>query len=509
MLYMLAAGMVMGPAGFRDKYYTDALIDYTGWIPLFRDKTGIPVDALNEAIKERKHLLPCIASFDLDRLSGNIQMLPCKGKTRAVTSPPNRKGKNEVAALLRAPLPLSLLSCIYFRSLEDMQAFERAAGDVSNIDLSSHHIEVFEPRFLSVRDMTWPPKGVGVELTQRDSPPAFGFALGGVLAMLYHTANRNDQGVAAFRLVTEAACDSVNELSQDPILNELPNWMNGGKLSGQADTRARLFWGVVQSLVEAQMQERPQAPVDVALAHLEKQLGCLQETGFQTRLRQLIADMRGCLGLGGGTVTELFERHKGSLSRSLLLFCLREHCTDLLEFSHPLLSDAEYITAGILFGVRDSWLQLPKDMRDLDLSAYVSCRMIEAEHRKQDDKLTLERPSCPKPLRQLFTSASGEWNDKQKAVALDLAKKSNWNDCIQTHITLAEGDLPESFKREGLQVVLPGKVTTREKVDKAKFMHRLGQWPPVDLQIQSEIRKNFVSQQEIEKKESRNGSSCG
>ena len=510
MLYMLAAGMVMGPAGFRGKHYADSLSVYPGLIPLFRDKVKIPADVLQHVTSERKHLLPCIASFDFSDLSGNFQMLPGKGKTRAVTALPERKGKNEIATLLRAPLSLALLSGIYFRSYEEKQKFESAARDVSNIDLSSHHIEVAESLFSTTTDVTWPPKGVDVELSVGDNPPALGQALGGVLAMLYHTANRSDLGLAAFLLVTGAARDKDNDLAQsDPILAELPNWMDGGEISGQADTRARLFWGVIQSLVNAQTQERPQTSIDVALTYLENQLDLLQEMELRPRLERLIADMRGFLGLGGGTITELLERHKGSLSRPLLLFCLREHCTDLLEFSHPLLNDADYLLAGILFGVRDSWLQLPNELRDPDMSAYVAFRMSDAEHRKQGDNLAMDAPPRPKPLRELFTSPSGEWNSMKKEAAVELASKCNWNDCIQTRITLAENDLPESFERKGLQVVLPGRVSSStEEVDEAKFLHRLGQWPPIDPQVESEVRKNLVRLQEIEEKTDGNVSSC-
>src|SRR5690606_25062858 len=141
-----------------------------------------------------------------------------------------------------------------------------------------------------------------------------------------------------------------------------------GEISSQADTRARLFWGVVQALTSAQSQERSQEPVDIALTYLESQLDVLGESEFRPRLERLTSDMRGCLGLGGGTITELLERHKGSLSRPLLLFCLRESCTELLEFSQPLLNDTEYILAGMLFGVRESWLQLPKELRHPDVS---------------------------------------------------------------------------------------------------------------------------------------------
>ena len=509
MLYMLAAGMVMGPAGFRGKHYSDPLRVYPGWIPLFRDKRKISADVLNHATSERKHLVPCIASFDLSDLSGPVRMLSRDGGMRDVASAAARKRKDDIAILVRAPLSPTLLLSVNFCSSEDRQAFESAANDVSNVDLFPYRVEIAEALFSSDTEVAWPAEQPQELLIEDDSDPypAFGQALGGMLAMLYHTGNRSDLGLAAFRLVTGAARDKDNDLVQiDPILAELPNWMDRGEISEQAGTRARLFWGVIQSLVTAQARERPQAPIDVALAYLENQLDLLQEMEFRPRLERLISDMRRSLGLGGGTITELLERHKGSLSRPLLLFCLREHCTDLLEFSHPLLNDAEYILAGILFGVRDSWLRLPKDLRNQDLSAYVSFRMAGAEHRKQGENLAISPPLRPKPLRELFASPSGEWSSMKRNVAVELASKCNWNDCFRTRITLAESDLPESFERKGLQVVLSGRVkTVTEEVDETKFLHRLGQWPPIAPQTESETRKNLGSLQKIEEKANGDG----
>ena len=500
MLYMLAAGMVMGPAGFRGKYYSDPLSVYPGWIPLFRDKAKIPADVLNYATSERKHLLPCIASFDLSELSGPVRMLSTDGRMREVASPAARKRKDDIALLVRAPLPPTLLLSINFCSSEDKQVFESAANDVSNVDLSSQRVEVEESLFSSDTEVSWPAEQPQELLLEdgNDTIPAFGQALGGVLAMLYHTANRGDLGLAAFRLVTGSARDKdIGLIQNDPILAELPHWVDGGEISEQADTRARLFWGVVQSLVIAQTNERSQTPIDVALTYLENQLDLLQETEFRPRLERLIADMRGFLGLGGGTVTELLERHKGSLSRPLLLFCLREHCTDLLEFSHPLLKDAEYLLAGILFGVRDTWLQLPKELRDPDLSTYVAFRMADAEHRKRAENLAMSAPPRPKPLRELFTSPSDVWSGMKRKVAVELASECNWNNCFQTHITLAESSvddgLPDSFERKGLRVVLPGRVTTvTEEIDEIQFLHRLGQWPPIAPDIESEVREKLA-----------------
>jgi hypothetical protein len=504
MLYMLAADMVISPAGFRGKHYSDSLNFYPGWIPLFRDKVKIPDEVVKHATVERKHLLPCIASFNLQELSGPVRMLSRDGLIRDVASPAARKRKDDIAILIRAPLPTTLLSSINFRSSDERQAFERAAYDVSNVDLFSRQFVVSESLFDTDTDVGLPAAQAQQQLLEDrdDSFPAFGQAIGGALAMLYHIANRSDLGLAAFRLVTGGTRDNDVDFAQsDPILKELPSWMSGGEISSQADTRARLYWGVVQSLVSAQSLERSPTPVDVALEFLESQLDLLREMEFGPRLERLIADMRDCLGLGGGTITELLERHKGTLSRPLLLFCLRENCTELLEFSHPSLNDAEYILAGVLFGVRDSWLQFPKELRHPDMSAYVAYQMADVEHRNHSDGFTLDPPPRPKPLREFFTSSGGEWNSQQRAVALKLARKCKWNDCIQTRITLAEGDYAGDFEQNDLQILLPGRVTAvTEEVDIDRFLRHLGRHQPIAPQIEAEMRKILVSAQKIGEK---------
>jgi hypothetical protein len=238
--------------------------------------------------------------------------------------------------------------------------------------------------------------------------------------------------------------------------------------------------------------------VDVVLGYLDSQLPQLQEEAFRPRLERLIADMRASFSIGGGTISELFERHKGSLSRPLLLFCLRERCTELLEFTHPLLSDAEYALAAILFGVRDGWLALPRELRPPELSTYVTYRMSEAEHRKQGDKLVFDASAPrPVPLRELFH----EWNKTDRDVALETARACGWFECIQTSICLVEGAYPSNFSQEGTQIVFRGGVrATMEAVDKTGFLSRLGQWPPIDANLESELRGKL---------ENGNGCLCG
>lgn len=494
MLYMLAAGMAMSPAGFRGKHYADTLDTYKGWVPLFRQTELIPASAMAYVTSERKHLLPCIASFDVTSLGGAVQMLSYAGHRRTIPSTvaSSRKNNNETTLLARSPLPISLLCTLTFRSAEDEETFRTLAQSLANVDLSSILITVDASAFVGDEKSIWPPAGIQNSLSalSDDTIPAFGQAVGGVLTMLYYLAHRSNIGLAAFRMATGSAhSQDIVLMEQDSILAELGNWIATGNIHEEADTRAHLFWGVAQSLVTAQMHGCAQSPIDVVLAYIESQLQQLRDTKEGPYLERLSADMRSMLGFGSSTITMLFENHKGLLSRSLLLFCLRERCADLLEFSHPLLGDTDYIVAGILFGIRDGWLRLPKELRHQTLAHYVPCAMTKAEHKVHGNAFSLEEAPRPKPLREYFMTADGDWNDDNTSLALDLVNAYGWYDCLQTRITLAanESALPDKFICAGTEIVVPCKVAkTTEEVHTGNFLRRLGQWPPVSLPLTEE-----------------------
>lgn len=517
LLYMMAAGLVMEPSGFRGKHYVDSLGAIPGWIPLFRN--AIPAKALDQAVSERKHLRPCVVSFDLSGVSAPVQVVSGEGKIRDANFPNLRLGKEEIGILVRAPLPLTLFSHIYFHSDEDQQIFETAAKDVSNVDLKPYPLKVEESLFRNNIDVAWPPnlprrntrqkksdQGVfpGME---KDSPQVSGpptdhhriseQALGGLLAMLYHCANRSEFGVKVFQLITTAsqAADAVS--IQDPVLAELPNWLSNGGVSAHSNTPTRLFWGCVNAL--AQEENSLAQPVDTVLAYLDTQLTQLTDETYKFRLERLIADMRGILGLGGGTITDLFEHNKGSLSRPLLLFCLREHCKDLLEFSHPLLSDAEYLLAGIMFGVRDGWLRMPCEMRNQALSAYIMSRMTDVAHQKQGDVFSCPKMSNPQPLRALFPVGGVSWHPIHTKVAIEIAKANKWQDCIEPIIASADGSPLDEPKQDSGKYIFSGETTSTKKIKHEVFLKHLGEWPPIDAKLELRIRDdlNSASKKEI------------
>lgn len=518
LLYMLAAGLVMGPSGFRGKHYVDSLGAIPGWIPFFRD--AVPAKTLDEAVSERRHLRPCIVSFDLSGISCPVQVLSREGKIRDAGFPNIRLGKEGIGILVRAPLPLTFVSRICFQSDEDQQMFEAAAKDVSNVDLKPYGLAVEESLFRNATDSAWPPiqtakvrqnkskneSGAQASLqfdstqaAQRDVAPQIEHqpisaqSFGGVLSMLYHCANHSELGVNVFQLITGSANITNSASVEDPILAELPNWLSGDGISERSSTPAKLYWGTIDALVAAQEVNHSSQPVDVALEYLAAQAEQLEDDKSKSRLERLTVDMRSLLGLGGGTITELFERHKGSLSRPLLLFCLREHCKDLLEFSHPLLSDAEHLLAGILFGVRDGWLRLPCEMRNQALSAYVMYRMASVAHQKQGGELILPKTSSPQPLRALFPCNAESWNKSQINAAIEIAKVSKWRGCIETVIASTDSSPLENPRHENGKFVFSGEASLMIKILHDAFLRRLGEWPSIDAKLESKIRNDLNS----------------
>jgi hypothetical protein len=90
-------------------------------------------------------------------------------------------------------------------------------------------------------------------------------------------------------------------------------------------------------------------------------------------------------------------------------------------------------------------------------------------------------------------------------MALKLANKCGWNDCIQTHIMPRTGDVLGDIESNDSQIRVRGKVSVTEEVDSTLFLQRLGKWPLVAFQIQAKIRSAF----ECERDKGRQGDEGG
>ena len=496
-LYMLAAGMVMGPAGFAGKHYHDPSSVFPGLIPVFCN--AVPETAVHQAVSEKKHLRPCIVEIDLAGLAGPAGLVSWDGVVTSAALPFGI-GSETGALLVPAPLPMTVVKRLMFRSSADRKEFETAARSFANVDLTGLSIEVSEQAFSSVSPVVWPlpaqPEDSAPSVV--DQPPVCGAAIGGALTMLYQLANRSDLCSSAFRIACGAGTAVDNDAVQrDPVLAELAPWVESGCPRPDSPVQARLFWGGVQAVLEARLSGSTERPVDTILGYLELQIGVAQETGLQSRLERLISDMRSTFGLGGGTISQLFERHKGTLSRPLLMFCLRERCLDLLEFSHPDLKDEELILAAVLFGVRDGWVGLPSELRTPEgVSRFVEYRMFEAEGHQRSVRMSLEpAPPRPLPLRELLANSQGVWSEARRGSFAEVVSRLGWHDCIVSRVRLPPGQYRLNVSPDGIEVVVRGNIKPPTvEIDVAGIMKRISQFPPLPRDVENELRAALESE---------------
>ncbi len=243
---------------------------------------------------------------------------------------------------------------------------------------------------------------------------------------------------------------------------------SGGADERRAEPHERLFWGIVDRLVEWRGAGDSLSAQDVALSYLEAELETLDQRA-KAGVRKLFDTLVSLTGLGAATISELFSRHQSPLARSMILFFLRESCTDLLDFEHDELNEVDLLAAAILFGVRDRWLGVPAKLRDVaGLGAAVSDRMASLSHRMAGSDFDLGVPSPrPRPLRELFDTQD-DWSPKQDQAAQDLVRELGW-DCAETRIDFRHGTYRLVIDSGGMHIDTPTEPKVTRIVEKSRF----------------------------------------
>ena len=478
LMYMLAAGLLMPPAGFGDKYYRDPLACFPGWIPLFVGKA--PREAIESATREAGHLRPVLVEVRLGALSGRVMAAAGNG-LEGRCFPDHCDGRERVL-LVPAPLPTSWIESIVFPSLADKKRCEREAQDFGNVPLADFRRRTAGALFARASDAPWPPPEGPAE---RSVPLAAPLAAGGAAAMLLLFGNLGEQALRACRRAFEPADEPGFATEDHPILAGLAPWVRDGAFSlpAPADagtdraglqkaSQAWLFWGAVERLVREREKGGAQSAEDLLLDHL-----AAAGSRLDPRLRAGVARLRDTLesltGLAGATASEIFERHDTPLAHAMTLFFLRRECPDLFDYRSERLGETGWLAAAILFGVREGWLRLPLRLRAFPgLPAALAHRMARLSHRIAGTGLDLgTAPERVRPLRELLGDASA-WRAREKSAALALARAQGW-ECVHTRIRLGPGEYRLRVQGGSMLIEVSGEPRIAPEVDRARFFDLL------------------------------------
>ena len=497
LMYMLAAGLLMPPAGFGGKYYRDPLERFPGWIPLFVGKA--PREAIDWSTREAGHLMPVLVEIGLSRMSG--QVLAGLEEGFGERRFPDHMDGSERAILVPAPLPASWIESLIFQSADHKRACERDAKDFGNVPFEAFKRRTSKALFAKAPNTSWPPGGGPAE---RSVPLEGPLAAGGVMAILFRLGNLGEQAIRACRNAFDPVADSPSQAGDHPILAGLGAWMRDGEarlaMPAESNTdraglqnasQAKLFWNAVEALLGWREAGRA-ASVEHVL------LDCLStaSSGLDPRVQAGASKLRDTLesltGLGNATASELFERHDTPLAHAMTLFFLRRDCADLFDYRSDRLGEADWLAAAILFGVRDGWLNLPLPLRgEPEVSVAVSHRMAQMSHRMAGTDLDLgEAPARVLPLRELLGDASS-WRAGERSAALNLARARKW-DCVRTRISLGPGQYRLTVKGGSMHIEVEGEPRIAPEVDGARFFELLAS-ARLDPGTEAKIRKQLRS----------------
>ena len=497
LMYMLAAGLVMPPAGFGGKYYRDTLGCFPGWVPLFVDKA--PREAIESSTREAGHLRPVLVELGLSRLSGRVTVLGEEGLGERRF--PDGFDGSERVILVPAPLPASWIESIVFQSVNDKRACERDAKDFGNVPIGDFKRSTNKPLFTKAPDISWLPGGGPAE---RAVPLERPLAAGGVMAMLFLFGNLGEQALHACRSAFDPVDDPRRPVADHPILAGLGSWMRQGaapppapadpetdRVGLQNVSQAKLFWEVIEGLVQWREAGRAGSAEDVLVDRLSAASARL-DPRLRAGVRKLRDTLESLTGLADATASELFERHDTPLAHAMTLFFLRRDCTDLFDYHSERLGEPDWLAAAILFGVRDGWLNLPLRLRaQPGLAAAVSHRMARMSHRIAATGLDLgDPPERVLPLRELLGDGSA-WRSGEKSAALELARAQKW-DCVHTRITLGPGEYKLTVKGGSTHIELPGEPRNSPEVEVARFFDLLPT-ARLDPETEAKVRKQLRS----------------
>lgn len=494
LMFMLAGGLLTGPAGFGRKYFSDALATCPGWLPLFAD--SIPKRALDDAISEGKHLRPVAVEVDITPLRGEVRVLDRDGTLRPALIQDGLAG-DACAVLIPAPLPATWIRSLRFASRGERTAVEDEAKDYANVPLAACKRLVNARLFAGRSACPWPPlAGIPPERDQSCHAVA---AVGGAMALTCAFGNRGDAVSAAASLLFDPGCETPQPdacAGSYPLLEALRRWACRSAPTQDQDIQGRMLLACLCELVEAKERAGRESTLvpdfhRTVLDSLSSEGRRLSEGKWRSALERLCGDLESLLGLGDHTVSETLEQHQRPFSRGLILFFLHERTDDLVDFRQPLLMPMDLVVAAALFAARSGWMGLPAGVHELPgLREAVAHRMAALAHRDSGSDLDLGPvPARVRPLREYLGVEPTAWPRQSREAALELTRAMGWRDLVRTRVSLGKGDYRLQVDGRGAHLLLDGEVrAVTTEVDGPALLARLA-GVAVPPEVEARVRR--------------------
>ena len=439
---MVAQGLMSSPDGFSpNKYYKDELENYPGFIPVF--KNSIPKNTLDLIISEQENMTACLIEIDLTKITqGNAKNQNYEAVEVSVNA-------HDDLLLLLAPLSLSCIKQIIFKSVDDkisLEAEQKLSSNFILSDLKTHYSKSDETLFKASNDKGSMESFHKDKVDENKIESQVGsvklvnypriYAFGGLLTSLFYFAKNGKLSNNIYQdfctiekadLVDDKLCihQYFNQIENDGILQIMYS-----KLLDKLISRENSKDDIIMLLEADDWDEK-----------------------FKSRTQDL-AQMLREFENNETTISEKFSKATRPLERLLLMLFHKESIGSLIEYQLDMFTEDDYLLFSLIFGVRDKFIKTPKFIREYqNLQNFISSKMAEYAHLELKSGIKFKSTSSPKTVWDILNT---------KNTAKKAGKKLEITDCVQA-------ETGEDFEKQGRKVIFQGYLELKYKIVEDKY----------------------------------------
>lgn len=398
---MIAQGLISSPAGFK-KYYSDVLELFIGHVPLFKNR--IQPDILNSVISETKGLTQCILEFDLTLIEGLGKTID--GNDLIDIKLEEVESDTIDMLLLLAPIPISCISKVIFKTNSDKKTFEENAGRYSNVpvnELKLHYTKTDQKLFETKANITDYPvdklKSMELEIVKEIDYNKV-YAFGGMLANLFYFAKNGVISNDAF-----LSCSLGGKIATENDFSRIANYFYSLE---ESENGQSLYNGIV----------------DIAVSHNNFKEEIIEFLESNTKTAKIANRLRAFDAISDKPASEEFSEAQTLFDKALLMLFHRENTEALMEYNLDIFTEEDYLIFAVLFGIRDKFIKIPKFLREFkNLQNFISVKMANYAHQNLNSQIKFKKSRQPLTIMDMLK------NNRFKEY---FAKKLKIENCFQT-----------------------------------------------------------------------------
>jgi uncharacterized short protein YbdD (DUF466 family) len=447
---ILSYSLLCGSSGYK-KYYRDVSSKHPGYIPVFQDSSKKFHDARQDALKERDGMTSCLLEIDVNQLLQTTE------------------SNTQFELFLTAPLPISCVKQVIFKSTKEKDDFRKSAvdnfGDIPNIKeivFKSEKRLFDEPPSSRPSDDLFSQSinsSIDISTEQFDEisvrPPVFVdyqkvLSYGGMICMLFYFAKNGSKGNEEFNALAkgEKTTFSNEEKKNYGKLSEAICNFYDGESNSPIPSLASIT--IIEEVINILCKEDvPQQRTAI----LEKLRGGLfrDHPDKQKRAIELADHLESFYKRKIDKKTsDIFGEASSELERLLLYLFHKDMPEKIADdiFSKLGLGEEEIVLTGMLAGARFGFNNIHNDLRQYQgLYYYVSYQMAQYAHNFSKSGIEFKEVDQPKTVFEIV-----EQKNMARGKKLDFLnwftkkyKEYDMTSCFETKIS---GQYVKEFLKE-------------------------------------------------------------